>query len=243
MPRSVLISGAGIAGTTLAYWLQRRGFEPTIVERAPAFRQGGQIIDFWGLGFDVAERMGLVPALRERGYVNDRAVFVAADGRRTGGFGAQTLQRSLGDRFMSLQRGDLAKVLFDQIESAIEVRFGDEITALEETSVGVTVAFRNARPRSFDLVVGADGLHSGVRRLAFQAVEPRAERFLGYFAAVLVSAGYPTGTRRPTTATPPQAGRSAASHSARIGRGSCSSSPGTIDRRVSPPPWRRKRPP
>lgn len=188
MPGTVLISGAGVAGPTLAYWLRRRGFTPTIVERAPAFRQGGQIVDFWGLGFDVAERMALVPRLRERGYVNDRAVFVRADGKRTGGFGAAALRRSLGDRYLSLQRGDLAKIVFDEIEAEVETRFADEIVGLSETSVGVTVEFRHARPRAFDLVVGADGLHSGVRKLIFPE---SLERYLGYYAAVLVSGGYP----------------------------------------------------
>ncbi|MGH7024141.1 MAG: FAD-binding domain [Caulobacteraceae bacterium] len=188
MAGSILISGAGVAGPTLAYWLAERGFTPTLVERAGAFRRGGHILDFWGLGFDVAERMGLLPTLRARGYVNDNAVFVRADGKRSSGFGGDVFRRALGDKFMSLQRGDLARTIYDTLAGRVETLFGEEIVGLEEAGEGVDVALRSGGQRRFDLVVGADGLHSGVRTLAFG---PMPERYLGFHVAVFISEGYP----------------------------------------------------
>src|SRR3974390_2055965 len=109
MKTTVLISGAGIAGPTLAYWLSRSGFEPTLIERAPALRTGGYIMDFWGVGFDVAERMHLIPRLKSAGYEPREGRIVDGSGRRIGGFCTDRLRRALCDRFFSILRGDLSK--------------------------------------------------------------------------------------------------------------------------------------
>ena len=92
----ILISGAGIAGPCLAYWLQRYGFEPVLIERAPALRSGGYVIDFWGLGFEVADKMGLVPALRRDGYQINEVRLVDARGRKAGGFSARAFRERDG---------------------------------------------------------------------------------------------------------------------------------------------------
>ena len=102
----ILISGAGIAGPCLAYWLQRYGFEPVLIERAPALRSGGYVIDFWGLGFEVADKMGLVPALRRDGYQINEVRLVDARGRKAGGFSARAFQNVMGDRYLSILRSD-----------------------------------------------------------------------------------------------------------------------------------------
>jgi 2-polyprenyl-6-methoxyphenol hydroxylase-like FAD-dependent oxidoreductase len=185
----VLISGAGIAGPTLAYWLLEGGFEPVIVERAPNFREGGTIVDFWGVGYDVVEHMGLIPALRARGYVNDRAVFVRADGRERSSFGGDALRRSLGDRFLSIQRGDLAHLIYQTVRDRIETRFDEEVATFNESSTGVDVLFGSGRRECFRCVVGADGLHSRVRAEMF-VPQRYVERYLGYYAAVFVARGY-----------------------------------------------------
>ena len=187
--KSVLISGAGIVGSTLARWLLARGFTPALVEQAPQFRTGGYIIDFWGVGFDVAERMGLIPALRAAGYVNDRIVFVRADGSVRSCFGGAALRRALGDRFLSIRRGDLALEIWRGLAERAEVIFGDSIASLDETPDGVDVTFESGRRRSFELVVGADGLRSVVRRHAFGDT-PDAEQYLGYCAAAFATGGY-----------------------------------------------------
>jgi 2-polyprenyl-6-methoxyphenol hydroxylase-like FAD-dependent oxidoreductase len=186
--RSILISGAGIAGPTLAYWLLQRGFRPVLLERAPRFREGGYVIDFWGVGIDVAERMGLLPRLREIGYLNDRITFVRPNGGTRSTFGGAPLRRTLGDRLVTIQRGDLAHAIYDMIEGQVETIFGDSVQAIEQRPDGVNVAFAHGSPRSFDLVIGADGLHSAVRRAIF--ADAHSEHYLGYYAAVFVTKGY-----------------------------------------------------
>ncbi len=187
---TVLISGAGIAGPTLAYWLCEHGFSPTLIERAPALRTGGYIIDFWGAGFDVAERMRLLPQLSQAGYKVRAVRIVDESGRRIGGFGMNRFRRTLHDRFLSILRGDLATNIYGALGNRVETVFGDEIRALREDRDGVAVEFDRSPPRRFDLVIGADGLHSAVRRLTFGA-NAGSESYLGYCAAAIAVKDYP----------------------------------------------------
>src|SRR5512133_1522507 len=113
----VLIVGAGIAGPTLAYWLLRAGHETTLVERAPELRGGGYLVDFWGAGFDVAERMGIVPKLRRRGYVFTEARAVDRDGHRVASFKPSAIFGAT-QRYLSIARSDLAAVIYDALDSA-----------------------------------------------------------------------------------------------------------------------------
>jgi 2-polyprenyl-6-methoxyphenol hydroxylase-like FAD-dependent oxidoreductase len=185
----IAINGAGIAGCTLAYWLQRAGHEVLLVEEAPRLRRGGYVIDFWGLGYDIAEKMGLIPQIRELGYQVREVRFVDREGRRCGGFFADVFTRMTGGRFTSLRRSDLAAVIYSAIEGRVETRFGDSITRLEPAGAGVRVGFELGAPREVDLVVGADGLHSRVRALLFGPQE-EYERSLGYHVAAFELAGY-----------------------------------------------------
>lgn len=187
--QTILISGAGIAGPTLTYWLKRAGFNPTLIERAPALRAGGYVIDFWGLGYDIAEKMGLADELNRIGYYIREMRIVGDDGRRISGFGTSAFQELTGGRFVTLARSDLSRVLYDAIKDQSEVIFGDEITALRDGPKGVGVSFAKADSRRFDLVIGADGLHSDVRQLVFG---PRAEfeMDLGYRVAAFETQGY-----------------------------------------------------
>jgi 2-polyprenyl-6-methoxyphenol hydroxylase-like FAD-dependent oxidoreductase len=187
---SILVSGAGIAGPTLAYWLLRAGFAPTLIERASHFREGGYMIDFWGEGFDVAEKMNLLPQLREIGYYFDRLKFVDERGRTRSELGGGAFRGALGERFISLQRGDLARAIFDTITGKIEMIFDDSITAIREDPSGVDVSFERSSPRRFDLVIGCDGLHSAVRHVVFGS-EQQFEKFLGYYAASFLTTDYP----------------------------------------------------
>lgn len=185
----ILISGAGIAGPTLAYWLAQYGFSPTIVERSPHLRTGGYIIDFWGAGFDVAERMGLLPELSQKGYRVREVRIVNRDGERVAGFHATSFAEATGGRFISLPRGELAAAIFGQIDGNVETIFHDSIASVAQNGSSVHVTFERGRDRDFDLVVGADGLHSALRALVFGR-ERRFERYLGYKVAAFEADGY-----------------------------------------------------
>jgi len=185
----ILISGAGIAGPTLAYWLARYGLTTTLVEKAPRLRTGGYMIDFWGAGFDIADRMGLMPEIHRKGYLVRKIKVVNRNGRQVAGFPADALAQATRGHYISLPRGDLAAAIFQKIESKVETIFGDSIANIEQTEKCVRVTFEQGDTREFDLVIGADGLHSRVRELAFGKQED-FERYLGYKVAAFTVEGY-----------------------------------------------------
>ncbi|MFC9256645.1 FAD-dependent monooxygenase [Amycolatopsis thailandensis] len=167
MSRNILISGAGIAGPALAYWLNRHGMTATVIERAPEPRLGGQTVDLRGAGRTVIERMGLGQAARDRVTHEEGLRFVDGRDRIRASFGAGALD---GDGFVTeleLLRGELADLLHRHTRDDIDYVFGDEVTGLVDTGDGVDVTFRNGVDRRFDLVVLADGLRSRTRDLVF----------------------------------------------------------------------------
>jgi 2-polyprenyl-6-methoxyphenol hydroxylase-like FAD-dependent oxidoreductase len=165
--QTVLISGAGIAGPTLAYWLARHRFHPTVVEHAASLRSSGSPVDVRGPAVEVAERAGVMAHIRQAGTDVTGMSFVNATGRRVGRIDLRALQQAAGSREVELPRGDLAAILHQASRYDAEYVFHDAIVALRQDEHGVDVTFERAQPRRFDLVVGADGLHSAVRRLAF----------------------------------------------------------------------------
>ncbi|MCY0920782.1 FAD-dependent monooxygenase [Streptomyces sp. H27-G5] len=177
-PATVLISGASIAGPALAYWLGRHGFRPTVVEVAPALREGGQAVDFRGnTHLTVLERMGVLNRLRRIQTDGSPMTFVDQDDNEL-----LHLPAEFAGGDLEVLRGDLSHVLYEASRPTTEYVFGDSATALTETAGGVHVTFRHSPPRTFDLVIGADGLHSHVRRLAFGPEEEYVTH-LGYYAA------------------------------------------------------------
>lgn len=174
----ILIVGAGIAGSTLAWWLARNGTDVTVVERADATRSSGNPVDVRGPATAVVERMGLVTRLREAATT---ATGMALVDRRGGWIGRVPIQTGDG---IEIPRADLARVLADAAREDAEFRHGDSVTTLTDEGTGVGARFEHAAPERFDLVVGADGLHSRVRRLAFGPDE-HVVRHLGMYVATL----------------------------------------------------------
>ena len=168
---------------------QAAGFEPTLLERASGLRSGGYVIDFWGLGYDIAERMGLIAEISRLGYRVRETRIVNDAGRRIAGFGMRVFSELTGGRYVTLQRSDLSRLLFEKASGGIETIFGDEIVALDERPDAVRVELKGAGERRFDLVIGADGLHSSVRALAF-GPQPRFETELGYAVAAFEIDGF-----------------------------------------------------
>lgn len=163
----ILISGAGVAGPALAYWLRRAGFTVTVVERAPAPRPGGQTVDLRGAGRTVIERMGLMDRARADSVDQRGLAFVGASGRITARMPADSFGGEGIISEIEILRGDLGRLLYEATLPDTEYLFDDTVTGLAEDADGVTVTFEKAAPRRFGLVVGADGPHSVVRALAF----------------------------------------------------------------------------
>jgi 2-polyprenyl-6-methoxyphenol hydroxylase-like FAD-dependent oxidoreductase len=176
---TVLISGASIAGPALAYWLHRYGATVTLVERAPALRPGGQAVDFKGATHrTVLERMGILEEVQRRQTGGHDQTVIDADEKALAVIPGEFTG---GD--VEIRRGDLAELLYERTAEHCEYVFGDSITSLTETANGVHVTFLRGAPRTFDIVVGADGIHSTVRRLAF-GPESDYVQFLGHYYAL-----------------------------------------------------------
>jgi 2-polyprenyl-6-methoxyphenol hydroxylase-like FAD-dependent oxidoreductase len=176
--RHVLVSGASIAGPALAFWLAKQGTRVTVVERAPALRDGGYAVDFRGASVDVLRRMGLLDRVLAAQTGMGAVSYVDATGRPIVDLPASFLSGEV-----EILRGDLGRILYDATAGTTEYVFGDSIASLQETSDGVDVTFERGGSRRFDLVIGADGVHSNVRMLAF-GDESELVHHLGYYLAV-----------------------------------------------------------
>lgn len=176
---NILICGAGIAGTSLAHWFSRGGHAVTVVERAPELRDGGYKVDIRGAALTVVERMGILEDLRAmRTDVRGGSVVNAA-GRRVASMDGDTFGgRAHGDA--EVLRGDLNRLLFERTRHEVDYRFDDTVTAID----GRDVTFASGRTGSFDVIVGADGVHSRTRDLAFGTGSSSVVRDLGHYVSI-----------------------------------------------------------
>lgn len=177
--RNVLISGASIAGPATAYWLNRYGFAVTVVERAATIRSGGYPIDVRGTAIDVAERMGVLPQLRTVHIDTRKLTFVDAGGHPIAAISPEDLAGGMTSRHVELPRGVLVSILYDLTRHMqVRYRFNDSIDAIDDDGAGVDVRFSSGAKQRFDIVIGADGMHSNTRALAFGPEAP-FHRYLG----------------------------------------------------------------
>lgn len=174
--KTVLISGGSIAGPATAFWLARNGFKVTLVERAPSLRQGGNGVDVRGHAIEVVKRMGLWFQVRAKAADINGMLFLNSKGQSISRVNMKSLKQKLGSKEVEILRGDLAVILYEATKHNVEYIFGDGITALNQDINGVEVMFEKASPRRFDLVIGADGIHSQARKLIFGA----ESQFLAY---------------------------------------------------------------
>jgi len=189
-PPRVLISGASVAGPTAAYWLSRQGFAVTVVERMPLarVRSSGHAVDLFGPAMDVAEWTGVLPALLEARTRTDVVSF-QRDGGRSVDIDMRRLVAGISGRHVEIMRGELAATLYEATRDDASYVFEDSIRTIEQEPDGVAVTFKHAPAERFDLVIGADGLHSVVRGLAL-GPEQRFRRFLGGYLAGVVMPNY-----------------------------------------------------
>ncbi|MFI0961175.1 FAD-dependent monooxygenase [Streptomyces sp. NPDC021080] len=184
----ILVSGASVAGPVLAYWLTRNGFSVTVVERAPAPRRtGGHAVDLFRPAMDISEKMGVLPRIGERTTGTNRMTVHREGSRHPVRADLSKIFDDASGRHAEIMRDDLSEIYYDAARDDVEYLFGDSVTAISPDG---EVRFEKAAPRRFDLVVGADGLHSTVRRLVF-GEESRLSAFSGAYFGVLTLPGVP----------------------------------------------------
>jgi 2-polyprenyl-6-methoxyphenol hydroxylase-like FAD-dependent oxidoreductase len=181
--KRVLISGGGIAGLTLAIELKKAGYAPLVIEREPTLRTEGYMMDFFGTGWGVAERMGLIKKLRAVKYPIDALEFSDADGKAFLRVPVERIRAALDDKYVYVRRPDLERVLAERARKlGVEIRYGAALVNITDKGDAVAVRFEDGTSDSFGLVFGADGQHSRVRRLVF-GLEQEFSRFLGLYVA------------------------------------------------------------
>lgn len=180
-----VICGAGISGLSLAWWLARDGWQVTMIERAPGPREEGYMMDFFGSGFDAADRMGLLDALRAVAYRIDDIVFADEAGRPEASLSYADIRKALDGKLMSIMRGDLERVLVDALPPTVVRRYGTTIGQIRNGRTGVSVTLDDGTVLDADLLAGADGIHSPVRAAIF-GPQKRFFRDLGFQTAAFI---------------------------------------------------------
>src|SRR5690606_9471622 len=180
-----VIIGAGIAGLALAQRLDAHGWQVTVVERAPGPRPQGYMIDFFGPGYDAAELMGVLPRIQELGHRVDEAIYVDEKGRRRASVDFSAFSASISGGLVSIMRPDLERALRESLPERVEIRYGTGPRRITEEAGGVRVELSDGTALEADLLAGADGVHSAVRRLVF-GEEQAYLRYLGFHTAAYV---------------------------------------------------------
>ncbi|GLW13050.1 FAD-dependent oxidoreductase [Microtetraspora sp. NBRC 13810] len=213
----VIIIGAGIAGLAAALRLRQIGWESLIIERAPQRRGGGYGVAFGGIGYDAAERMGILPALKDKAFITKELVYHKANGQRSFSLTRETIAATMGNRSMNILRGDVETVLYEAVRDTTEIRFATTIDAIDQDERAVHVTLSDGSIEHADLLIGADGLHSATRALAF-GPEEDYRLDLDHMVAVYMLDKRPAAIAQGTTGTLSAGGRTVAVISVGDGR-------------------------
>jgi 2-polyprenyl-6-methoxyphenol hydroxylase-like FAD-dependent oxidoreductase len=174
----VLISGAGIAGLSLALRLRQHGLEPVVIERSPQLRAGGYMLGLSDPGYEAAERLAVAERLRAAQYIPERLLYVKSDGSKQFALQGRALEILVGERQLNMMRGDIERILYEELRDTVEIRFGRSLDTIRQSDGRVEATLDDGSPIEGELLVGADGLHSKVREISF-GPEEQFVHFLG----------------------------------------------------------------
>ena len=182
--KKVLISGAGIGGLTLAYFLHKNGYQPIIIEKAASLRHGGYMIDFFSSGISVAEKMGIIDQLKAKNHGSNIIIQQNEKGVKQFILNMSGFRASVKGKLFNFLRTDLSDVLYEKIKDNVEVRFSTSIESITQDDKQVTATFNNGKQETFDILVGADGSRSNVRSKIYPP-EKVEELYLSYYVCAL----------------------------------------------------------
>lgn len=185
--KEILISGASIAGLSTAWWMNNLGYKVTVVEIATQPRTAGAAIDIRGATADIVKRMGLFDELKAHRLNVELVEFKNADDHTAGSIVLHTNEAELPDDELEVERDRFISILFDQLKNDVVFKFANSVSALSETRDGITAIFKDGSQQVFDLVVGCDGIHSGVRKIHFGPEADYAQFLNAYFSISIVN--------------------------------------------------------
>src|SRR6478672_1053910 len=182
--KKILISGAGVGGLTVAYFLKQKWFDPVIIEKASSLRDGGYMIDFFSSGISVSEKMGIIDQLKEKDHHSNIIIQQNEKGKKQFILNMSGFRQSVKGKLFNFLRTDLVDVLYKKEKDNVEIRFSTSIQNIIQDADKVTVTFDDGKQETFDLLVGADGLRSNVRTKVY-APEKIEALYLGYYVCAL----------------------------------------------------------
>jgi len=168
MTLSILITGASVAGCTAAWWLNHYGFQVEVVEKASAFREGGQNVDVRGNAREVLRKMNLEQAAFDLSTNESGTAWVDKNDKVIAIFGTNDSDTDSGPTAeLEIRRGDIARLIYDDVRQIVKFRFGDSIKTIKSNDNNTEVLFESGQVTQYDVVIVAEGVGSPTREQVF----------------------------------------------------------------------------